>query len=194
MTSQPDHWNARRADARRNHEAVLAAAIEVFTEQGLEATIPEIAARAGVGKATVYRSYPSKADLIQAIAHQGAEWIHGCLIEASRNPDPLAGIEEFLTATMTRLAGDKLMSDIFDSIDESGKLAHRDDERHREAESAIDSLLQRARDHGQIRTDITGFDIQVMMGGCARSLMKLNIADPEVWQRYARLTLDALRP
>ncbi|MGZ8647714.1 MAG: TetR/AcrR family transcriptional regulator, partial [Solirubrobacteraceae bacterium] len=58
---------ARRADAQRNHERVLRAAGEVLSERGLEAGVDEIAARAGVGKATVYRSFPTKEHLIAAV-------------------------------------------------------------------------------------------------------------------------------
>src|SRR4051794_1873565 len=74
-TSSGEDWSDRRADARRNHERVLAAAAEVFTEHGLDATIPQVAARAGVGKATVYRSFPTKADLVRALAQTHVDWL-----------------------------------------------------------------------------------------------------------------------
>src|SRR5262245_43871561 len=81
-TGEKSAWAARRSDARRNHERVLAAAIEGFTEHGLDATIPQVAERAGVGKATVYRSYPTKADLIEAIAQQHVDWLRGIVAAA----------------------------------------------------------------------------------------------------------------
>src|SRR5690348_17101316 len=77
-------WSDRRADARRNHERVIAAAIEVFAERGLEATVPEVAARAGVGKATVYRSYPTKADLVAAVARHQINWLAERVAAAAR--------------------------------------------------------------------------------------------------------------
>ncbi|SIQ83088.1 transcriptional regulator, TetR family [Micromonospora avicenniae] len=61
----------RRADALRNHERVVAAARELFAARGLDVTVPEVAARAGVGRATVYRSYPSKEELVLAVARDG---------------------------------------------------------------------------------------------------------------------------
>ncbi|HET8952358.1 MAG TPA: helix-turn-helix domain-containing protein, partial [Solirubrobacteraceae bacterium] len=63
MTATP----RTRADAVRNSERVLAAAAEVLAEKGAEAGVPEIAARAGVGKGTVYRAYPTKEHLISAV-------------------------------------------------------------------------------------------------------------------------------
>ena len=57
----------KRADAVRNRARVIAAAAEVFAERGIEASVPAVAARAGVGKATVYRSFPPKEHLVAAV-------------------------------------------------------------------------------------------------------------------------------
>ena len=54
----------RRKDARRNHERVVAAAVEVFREYGTQASVPQIATRAEVGKATVYRSFPTRKSVV----------------------------------------------------------------------------------------------------------------------------------
>ena len=75
----------RRADARRNAGNVLEAAAEVFVTSGVEAPIREIAARAGVGTATVYRHYPTRADLILAVYRQQVEAL------AEAGPALLAG-------------------------------------------------------------------------------------------------------
>src|SRR5689334_21743092 len=84
----------RRADALRNRERVIAAAAAVFAEKGMEAGVPEIAARAGVGKATVYRSFPSKEHLVAAIAAQRLEWIRGLGAAALEREDPGAAFED----------------------------------------------------------------------------------------------------
>ncbi|WP_330242091.1 TetR/AcrR family transcriptional regulator [Streptomyces sp. NBC_00525] len=77
----------KRADAQRNRETVLAAAAEVFVTSGVDAPIREIAARAGVGMATIYRHFPTRADLITAVyRHQ----IEAC---AEAGPDLLAGAD-----------------------------------------------------------------------------------------------------
>lgn len=75
----------KRADARRNREAVLAAAAEVFVTSGVDAPIRQIAARAGVGMATIYRHFPTRADLVTAVYHHQIE---AC---AEAGPKLLAG-------------------------------------------------------------------------------------------------------
>jgi AcrR family transcriptional regulator len=193
MTSQD--WNTRRSDARRNHERVLNAAIEVFTEQGLDATIPEIAARAGVGKATVYRSYPTKADLIRAIAELHVTQIREVIAEAADYEDAYQGLEHFITTVMSRLAHDRLMVEIFSDLSDSGaelpEPTSDPDDRHA---AMMQDLLERASKAGQVRADVTEMDFKVLVGGAARSLITMEVDDPALWERYAHLALSALRP
>ncbi|MGI5218765.1 TetR/AcrR family transcriptional regulator [Nocardia sp. CA-290969] len=180
-------WAGRRADARQNHERVLAAAIEVFTENGLEATIPQVAARAGVGKATVYRSYPTKADLVRALAEMHIDWFHRLAVtavEAART-DAYHALEELLERIATRLAEDRLMIEVLSGVEGFG------DER---LEQHLEQILALGRAQGTLRDDATGVDVQILVSGVARALLDLGIRDPEVWRRYARLALAALRP
>src|ERR1700716_3285779 len=77
----------RRADALRNRELVIAAAAAVFAEKGLDAGVPEIAARAGVGKATVYRSFPTKQHLIAAVVCERLRGLERVADDAGRGDD-----------------------------------------------------------------------------------------------------------
>jgi AcrR family transcriptional regulator len=186
--SQPDQdWSERRADARRNHERVLAAAVEVFTEHGLEATIPQVAARAGVGKATVYRSFPTKADLVRALAQSQVDWLTG-RIEAAVGPaaqDAYAALESALVEITTRLAEDRLMVEVL-----SGTHGIEDPP----GPTPADRILELGVEQGRFRDDVTEQDIVVLMAGAARALIELDERDPAVWRRYARLVVAALRP
>ncbi|MFI5717718.1 TetR/AcrR family transcriptional regulator [Nocardia sp. NPDC051750] len=187
--SAPDdaqNWAGRRADARQNHERVLAAAIEVFTEHGIGATIPQVAARAGVGKATVYRSYPTKSDLVQALAQSHIEWFQELTTAAVRaaQTDAYHALEALLERIAARLAEDRLMIEVLSGVQGLG------DER---LEQQLDQMLALGRAQGSLRADATGLDIQVLVSGVARALIDLDIRDPEVWRRYARLALAALR-
>jgi AcrR family transcriptional regulator len=184
----PDAWSGRRADARRNHERVLAAAIEVFTEHGLDATIPQVAARAGVGKATVYRSYPTKADLIGAIAQLHVDWLRALIGEAvgRAEVDAYGALSDALHAVTARLAQDRLMGDV---------LTHVEDwEPDSATDSSAERILALGRQQGTLRQDVTMRDVQVLIGGIAHVLLDLGIDDAATWDRYTTLALAALRP
>jgi len=174
-------------DARRNHERVLAAAVEVFTEHGLGATIPQVAARAGVGKATVYRSYPTKADLVQALAQLHIDWLKGLIEQVAQQAqtDARQALDVLLQAIAGRLAQDRLMVEVLSGSDGI------DDER---STRQLERTLALGRAQGTLRKDVTAMDVQVLVSGFARALIDLEIRDPEVWRRYADLTLAALRP
>lgn len=96
-------WASRRADARRNHERIIAAALEVFAERGLDATMTEVAARAKVGKATIYRSYPTKDDLIAAAVRREFEWLEQRILVATQDPNAYAALSALLPDVFERL-------------------------------------------------------------------------------------------
>lgn len=183
-----DAWEGRRADARRNHERVLAAAIEVFTEHGLDATMPQVAARAGVGKATVYRSYPSRTALVNALARMHAVWLRDRVAEAARRADvdARAALGAFLDEVVTRLAEDRLMVEVLSRSTEDLE----DDTSNEHFEHVLD----RGREQGVLRDDVSQLDVRVLLSGVARALVDLDVTDPAVWRRYAGLVLAALRP
>ncbi len=92
--------NARRADARANRKRVLEAARQVFAEQGLEAEVKDIAERAGVGVATIYRGYGSKTDLLAATAEQAFGQIERLLVGTEDELDPLEALRAFLVGAI----------------------------------------------------------------------------------------------
>lgn len=182
----PGEWAGRRADARRNHEKVLAAATEIFTEHGMDATIPQVAERAGVGKATVYRSYPTKADLVRALAQVHVDWLRDRVLRATEEAatDAHRALGGLLEDAMHRLAADRLMVEVMAAVDEEELPVGAD----------LDGLLERGREQGTLRADPTGMDVLVLAAGCARALLELGIRDPALWRRYAELCLAAFRP
>lgn len=101
----------RRTDARRNHARVIAAAVEVFRENGARATVPEIAARARVGKATVYRSFPTKEDLLESVTRLSLEELGRRTATAARATDPHKALSGFVDELFELLARDRLLAD-----------------------------------------------------------------------------------
>src|SRR5213593_2966016 len=87
---------ALRADARRNREAVLAAAKKLFADQGLDAQMPDVAKAAKVGVGTVYRHYPTKDDLIAALVAERFERLAQKAREGLEMDDAWEGISEFI--------------------------------------------------------------------------------------------------
>jgi AcrR family transcriptional regulator len=188
-TSTTTTLRPRRADARRNRERVIQAAAEIFAAKGLEAVIPEIARRAGVGKATVYRSFPSKEHLVAAVATERLDWITTLATDALSDPDPGAAFERVIMAIAERQSGDcavagSLAADIhLPELDEARMATHL----------AIGALIDRARESGDVRDDATAADVRILITGVAHVLRETRERDPAVWRRFGEMIVDALR-
>ncbi|MFG2943542.1 TetR/AcrR family transcriptional regulator [Streptomyces sp. NPDC048282] len=177
-------WSDRRADARRNHERIVAAAFQVFAERGLEATIPEIAARAGVGKATVYRSYPAKTDLVDAVIRRRFGQIEERVRTALAEPDADEALARLVPDIFEAMAANRLLAEVMYEQPHTG--------RSRVGE-LLGTLLDAAKVHGRIRPDATIADLSVLAGGSARQLARMRITDPAAWRRYGELVVTAFR-
>src|SRR6516165_7497408 len=96
-----------RRDAERNRQRILRAAADVFTERGLQATLDDVAHRAGVGVGTVYRRFPDKEALVEALFAERLEALVGFAEQALADPDPWGGLVSFLERTVAVIAGDR---------------------------------------------------------------------------------------
>jgi AcrR family transcriptional regulator len=180
----------KRADAIRNRERVVAAAAEVFAERGIEASVPEVAARAGVGKATVYRSFPSKEHLIAAVVIDRLEDFERRARELLDEPDAWSALNELLSEKAVEHCADRTLASAAQASASSELLT----EARRRMWEAVQELMERAKAQGTMRASATTEDLRVLWGGAARMLAADEVDDPGEWRRYARLALDALRP
>jgi AcrR family transcriptional regulator len=180
----------KRADAIRNRERVVAAAAEVFAERGPEASVPEVAARAGVGKATVYRSFPTKEHLVAAVVIDRIEDFERRARELLDEPDAWTALVELMTEKAVEHCADRTLASALQAAASSDLLV----EARRRMWEAVDALLDRAKAQGTIRATATSGDLRVLWGGAARMLTSDDVDEPDEWRRYARLALDALRP
>jgi AcrR family transcriptional regulator len=180
----------KRADAVRNRERVVAAARAVFAERGLEASVPEVAARAGVGKATVYRSFPSKEHLIAAVVVDRLEDFEQRARELLDEPDAWAALRDLLSEKAIEHCADRTLA----SAIQSGATSQLLIEARRRMWGAVEALMDRAKAQGAMRASASTEDLRVLWGGAARMLTADDVDDPDEWRRYARLALDALRP
>jgi AcrR family transcriptional regulator len=183
---------ALRADAARNRERILDAAIELFAERGLEASTAEIAARAGVGEATLFRRFPTKDDLITAIVALMLDDAARLAAECLEEDDPWRGVERFLYGMADRASQDHGISDANkEKCMASPALAG---ERRRVLDLTA-QLVKRAQAAGVVRDDVAGQDLMFLMGAVA-SIGELPFPGlrADLWKRYLGIVLDGLRP
>jgi AcrR family transcriptional regulator len=178
-----------RADAARNRALLLAAAADEFAERGLDASVADIARRAGVGKGTVFRHFATKDDLLAAIVLDRIDALNAVgenLLEAA---DPGAALLEFLTVA----AHQRQQRDL-SFLQEAGELNAEVTRVRARMFQTVHTLVDRAREHGAVRADITGTDVILLM--CAPNYVTSYVPDaaPDLWQRYLAIIFDGLRP
>jgi AcrR family transcriptional regulator len=176
----------QRADALRNYEKLVAAGREAFTEADRSASLEDIARRAGVGIGTLYRHFPTRADLVQAIYVDEVEAL-------SRSAGQFAGLEpwEALTSWLGRFVGyvatkQALSDELFAVAEERQAVFAGCREMLYEAGRP---LLRRAQDAGVVRPDVTIEEVVRLVGGIA----KIPADDPADIQRVLAVALDGLR-
>ncbi|HWT23460.1 MAG TPA: helix-turn-helix domain-containing protein [Solirubrobacteraceae bacterium] len=179
----------RRADALRNRARVVAAATELFAARGLEVSVPEIAARAGVGKATVYRSFPTKEHLVAAVVVERLATFEADIRAALVADEAWPALVEVLCRQSEVLAADRALAG---GLTQQIHLPALEAARASMWE-ALDALLARAREEGGMRADITAGDLRVLWAGMCRVLVGEEESDPAVWRRYAALVAAAMR-
>jgi AcrR family transcriptional regulator len=180
---------ALRADALRNRERVVVAAAAVFGERGIDASVPEVAERAGVGKATVYRSFPTKEHLIAAVVIERLEDFERGALAARDDPDPWAALVELLAEGARRNCADRaITAAISADLVLPGVTAAR-----ASLWTAIERLMDRAKAQGRMHPSAQPADLRVLWAGVARMLVADGIEDPAVWRHYAELVANALR-
>lgn len=179
---------ALRADAARNRERVVRAAMEVVGERGSDACVPEIAARAGVGKATVYRTFPTKEHLIAAVLVQRLRWFEERAREAAGEADAWAAFRGLLVDAAEAEAHHAL-AEGFAAGNPLPEVAAA-----RGASCiALGELMARAQAQGAMRADVTAGEVRTLFAGAMRVLATEDVQDTTTWRRFAELVADAVR-
>jgi AcrR family transcriptional regulator len=180
----------QRADMVRNRRLLLQAATAAFAERGTEASMGEIAQRAGLAKGTVFRHFASKEDLLAAIMLQMLDRLIGAAERLVEAEDPAAALREFMSDGVEALVADRTFCEVIGrpSLEHSGVR----DAIGRLCDAA-ETLAARAREQGTVRSDITGTDIVLLLSGIHQTAAPLLTAQPQAWRRYLELALDGLR-
>jgi AcrR family transcriptional regulator len=177
-----------RADAARNRDAIVAVARDVFAEQGLEAPLEAIAARAGVGIATLYRRFPSREKLVAAALVDKVSAYTEAAEQAAASADPWDGFRGFVLRICELQAGDRGLSDLLCmtlSADEQVEQLRRT------ANERLEVLIGRAQAAGRLRPDFAAEDLVLLLVGTAAVMGVTGIDAPQAWRRFVTLALDA---
>ena len=169
-----------RADAQRNLGRVLEAAAEAFAEHGPDVSVDEIARRAGVGHATVFRRFPTKDALLRAVLRDRLEQVAELARAALEASDPDAAFTEFIWALVAIHARDRGLHECFDRCTKEREA--------QEVERLMEQIVRRAQEAGAIRHDVSPADVPNLIGAAIRS------APSDQRQLYVEIVLAGLRP
>ncbi|WP_411082686.1 TetR/AcrR family transcriptional regulator [Streptomyces sp. cmx-18-6] len=179
-----------RADALRNRERIVAAARELFVELGADVPLDDVARRAGVGNATLYRNFPDRAALTHEVVLAVTSRTTRRADEAvAAESDPFAALSRFVHAAADERIGAlcPMLSGVFDK-NHPDLLAAR-----QRLEEAVGGLVQRAMSAGRLRTDIGVGDVLVVLSQLTRPLPGIVCQDIDRFtHRHLQLFLDGL--
>ncbi|MFI5906921.1 TetR/AcrR family transcriptional regulator [Dactylosporangium sp. NPDC051541] len=180
----------QRADARRNYERILAVASEAVAEKGADASLDDIAKKAGVGPGTLYRHFPTRQHLLDAVFHDRIVRLRD---EAARlldeEADPVAALATWLRAFIKHLQRYRGLSDALKAIYDHGDqlmIESRDLLRW-----SVGELLGRARAAGRVRPDIDASDL-LRLGHGAGMVCEPDAAGDARAERFVSLLVDGL--
>jgi len=171
------------SDGKRSR--LLDAAEAVFARDGLEAPVPAIAAAAGVGVGSVYRAFGSKEEIVAALAVERLRWMQQRANAALQDPDPWSGLEGLLRTAAERQRADGVLAEALAAAFQRPEVA----EPLAAAQAAAEAVLERARRHGVLRTEVTTDDLRAIFA----ALRAADAAQPGAGGRLLELILAGLR-
>ncbi len=149
-----------RSDARRNRERVIEAAREVFAERGLDASLNEVARRAGVGLATLLRRFPERDQLIAATFGDRMSEYAALAEQALQDPDPWHGFCDYVRHVCAMQAGDRGFTDV---LTQTFPAAQEFEERRAQGYRRVVELCDRAKQAGKLRPDFSPEDLPLLL-------------------------------
>jgi AcrR family transcriptional regulator len=181
-----------RADARRNHDAIVAAAYELFAEEGTEAQMDEIARRAGVGVGTLYRHFPAKEDLLDAVIARRFQRLAeraGQALDQARRGEAWEAFRGYIEWAAEMQAGDRALSEA---------MATRSERMHAAAVGSglvheLEQLVEHAKAAGALRDDLVVEDIPALVCSVGAVAAAAVQKPGWRWDRVIAIWLDGVR-
>lgn len=176
-----------RADAARNRERILAAAAEVFATRGLEATLDDIAAHAGLGVGTVYRRFPNRDALVEALFEERLDGVAALAATVLDEPDSWAALRLLLETVGSVVTADQGLFEVL-VCRPGGRAAVRE-----RMLPIVTAVIGRAQADGHVRADLAPTDFPMMLRMLAGIADATREVRPDLWRRYLELLLDGLK-
>ncbi len=173
-----------RSDARQNRDRILEVAKVAFTRSGADASLDDIAKQAGVGPGTLYRHFPTRDALIEAVYHTEVEKLAAAQRELSANLSPVEALRAWMMLFVDYIATKQIIAPALKSV--VGGPARLYDSSRMQVSGAINALVQSAVKSGDIRNDLQPFDLLRALIGVS------NVAIEPDWKQSARRLVDIL--
>jgi AcrR family transcriptional regulator len=177
-----------RADAERNRQRLIAAAREVFAQRGLEVPIEDVARHAGVGVATLYRRFPTRAELIAGAFEAKMAAYADAVARALAEPDPWVGFCNYLQRVCAMQAEDRGFANVLTMTFPTAKRFEAERDR---AYHGIVELIARAKAAGKLRADFSPEDLVMLLMANAGVVAATADAAPDVWRRFVAYMIQA---
>jgi AcrR family transcriptional regulator len=173
-----------RADAERNRDRILDVAKDAFTQFGAEASLDDIAKQAGVGAGTLYRHFPSREALIEAVYRTEVEKLAAAERNFAETMLPIEALRAWMMLFVDYIAAKKIIAPVLNTL--LGGASKVFESSHAQIWAAIRSLVKRAIRSGDIRKDLDPLDLLRALIGVA------NVASSPDWQQSAKRLVDIL--
>ena len=173
-----------RSDAQRNRERILEKAKEAFTRFGADASLDDIARRAGVGAGTLYRHFPSREELLKAVYRTEIEKVATAERRLAETLPPVEALRAWLLLFVEAIAAKQVIASALSALVGDPKKVFEDS--HTQMWEAVRSLVKRAIRSGDIRSDLDPADLLRALIGVA------HFATSPDWQQSARRLVDIL--
>ena len=173
-----------RADAQRNRERILEVAKEAFTRFGADASLDDIAKQAEVGPGTLYRHFPTRDALIEAVYRSEVEKMAAAERKFAETMLPVEALRTWMLLFVDHIAAKQIIAPALNSV--AGGPSKLFEGSRGLVQGAIDALVKRAIKSGDIRNDLVPFDLLRALIGVA------HVASGAGWQQSARRLVDIL--
>ena len=181
--SQPPQRKPR-ADAERNRDRILEVAKDAFTQFGADASLDEIAKQAGVGAGTLYRHFPSREALIEAVYRTEVEKLAAAERNFAETMPPIEALRAWMTLFVDYIAATKIIAPVLNTL--LGGASKVFESSHTQIWDAIRALVKRAIKSGDMRKDLDPIDLLRALIGVS------NVATGPDWQQSAKRLVDIL--